>query len=264
MVDVKISPVYYYRERPHFRYEEAKQRRVGEEFEIKRLQRYFSKNIFLHLYSFNLLVALIHGDLEQTERNKVITSFKKKEVPILVATDVAARGLDIPSIRTVVNYDVARDIDTHTHRIGRTGRAGEKGNAFTLLTSKDKDFAGHLVRNLESVDQEVPNDLLNLAMQNPWFKKNRFKQGKAKKVGLGGAGLGYRVRPGLGCPKISGSDGMGSSSSVGGMTSTSPSTFGIGSVGGEKTNRLSSLKSAFSVSLEYYVHFNFLFDIQYR
>ena len=66
-------------------------------------------------------VLLLHGDMDQSERNKVITMFKKQEVNILVATDVAARGLDIPHIRTVVNYDVARDIDTHTHRIGRTG-----------------------------------------------------------------------------------------------------------------------------------------------
>lgn len=70
------------------------------------------------------LVGLLHGDMDQLERNTVITAFKKKEMPILVATDVAARGLDIPHIRTVVNYDVARDIDTHTHRVGRTGRAG--------------------------------------------------------------------------------------------------------------------------------------------
>lgn len=66
-------------------------------------------------------VLLLHGDMDQSERNKVITMFKRQEVSILVATDVAARGLDIPHIRTVVNYDVARDIDTHTHRIGRTG-----------------------------------------------------------------------------------------------------------------------------------------------
>jgi len=77
----------------------------------------------------------------------------------------AARGLDIPHIRTVVNYDVARDIDTHTHRIGRTGRAGQKGTAYTLVSTKDKDFAGHLVRNLEQANQFVPQELLDIAMQ---------------------------------------------------------------------------------------------------
>lgn len=77
----------------------------------------------------------------------------------------SARGLDIPSIRTVVNYDVARDIDTHTHRIGRTGRAGEKGVAYTLLTNKDTTFAGDLVRNLEGANQAVSKELMDLAMQ---------------------------------------------------------------------------------------------------
>lgn len=76
-----------------------------------------------------------------------------------------ARGLDIPSIRTVVNYDVARDIDTHTHRIGRTGRAGEKGVAYTLLTNKDTTFAGDLVRNLEGANQAVSKELMDIAMQ---------------------------------------------------------------------------------------------------
>ena len=66
----------------------------------------------------------MHGDMSQSERNEVINKFKKREMSVLVATDVAARGLDIPHIRTVINYDVARDIDTHTHRVGRTGRAG--------------------------------------------------------------------------------------------------------------------------------------------
>lgn len=61
-----------------------------------------------------------------------------------------ARGLDIPAIKTVVNFDVSKDIDTHVHRIGRTGRAGEKGTAFTLVTNKDSQFAGDLVRNLVS------------------------------------------------------------------------------------------------------------------
>ena len=79
-----------------------------------------------------------------------------------------ARGLDIPSIRTVVNYDVARDIDTHTHRIGRTGRAGEKGTAYTLLMPADKEFAPNLVRNLENANQQVSAELLNMAMQVSW------------------------------------------------------------------------------------------------
>lgn len=134
--------------------------------------------------------VLLHGDMDQADRNKVITAFKRKEVDIMVATDVAARGLDIPHIRTVINFDIARDIDTHTHRIGRTGRAGEKGTAYTLVLEKDKEFAGHLVRNLEGANQDVPEALLELAMQSSWFKKSRFKGGKGKSIALGGAGLG--------------------------------------------------------------------------
>ncbi|EZA57506.1 hypothetical protein DMN91_009851 [Ooceraea biroi] len=147
----------------------------------------------LKLKEFDVL--LLHGDMDQIERNKVITAFKKKDVSTLVATDVAARGLDIPHIKTVVNYDVARDIDTHTHRIGRTGRAGEKGTAYTLVTEKDKEFAGHLVRNLEGANQEVPKSLIDLAMQSAWFRKSRFKGGKGKSLNIGGAGLGFRGRP---------------------------------------------------------------------
>uniref|UniRef100_A0A7N6A6E6 ATP-dependent RNA helicase DDX42 n=1 Tax=Anabas testudineus TaxID=64144 RepID=A0A7N6A6E6_ANATE len=157
-----------------------------------------SEELATNLTQEGYSLGLLHGDMDQSERNKVISDFKKKNLPVLVATDVAARGLDIPSIRTVVNYDVARDIDTHTHRIGRTGRAGEKGVAYTLLTSKDTTFAGDLVRNLEGANQGVSKELMDLAMQNPWFRKSRFKGGKGKKLNIGGGGLGYRERPGLG------------------------------------------------------------------
>lgn len=142
-------------------------------------------------------VVLLHGDMDQFERNKVINAFKKQEIPILVATDVAARGLDIPSIKTVVNYDVARDIHTHTHRIGRTGRAGEKGVAYTLLTSADQNFSGDLVRNLEGANQAVPEALMNMAMKNAWFRKSRFQHGKGKASGREGRPR-MRERPGLG------------------------------------------------------------------
>jgi len=145
----------------------------------------------LKLKEFNCRV--MHGDILQHERNEIIQGFKKQEFPILVATDVAARGLDIPHIRNVINFDVARDIDTHTHRVGRTGRAGVKGKAHTLVTENDKEFCGHIVRNLEAANQIVQTDLMNLAMQSSWFKNSRFKKGRGK--GAGGAGLGYRERP---------------------------------------------------------------------
>jgi superfamily II DNA/RNA helicase len=113
-----------------------------------------------------------------------------------VATDVAARGLDIAHVRTVVNFDVARDIDTHTHRVGRTGRAGVPGTAYTLITENDMEFAGHIVRNLESARQDVPKELTELAMKSSWFAASRFKHGKGK--GVGGTGLGFKERPALG------------------------------------------------------------------
>uniref|UniRef100_UPI0037E91C0E ATP-dependent RNA helicase DDX42 isoform X1 n=2 Tax=Semicossyphus pulcher TaxID=241346 RepID=UPI0037E91C0E len=193
-------------------------------------------------------LGLLHGDMDQSERNKVISDFKKKNLPVLVATDVAARGLDIPSIRTVVNYDVARDIDTHTHRIGRTGRAGEKGVAYTLLNNKDTSFAGDLVRNLEGANQGVSKELMDLAMQNPWFRKSRFKSGKGKKLNIGGGGLGYRERPGLGAESSERSSGsssvLSSSSSYEGFTKTNTGAMG---------DRMSAMKQAFQA--QYKSHF---------
>ncbi|GFO07754.1 ATP-dependent RNA helicase ddx42 [Plakobranchus ocellatus] len=155
-----------------------------------------SEELAANLRAKDFELGLMHGDMSQAERNEIITAFKKKEFSILVATDVAARGLDIPHIKTVINYDVARDIDTHTHRIGRTGRAGTKGHAYTLVTEKDKEFAPHLVRNLEGANQRVPPGLLELAQKCPWFKNNRYKGGKGKMIA--GRGLGCKERPGLG------------------------------------------------------------------
>ncbi|KAM9296411.1 ATP-dependent RNA helicase DDX42 [Gastrophryne carolinensis] len=180
-------------------------------------------------------LGLLHGDMDQSERNKVITDFKKKSIPILVATDVAARGLDIPSIKTVINYDVARDIDTHTHRIGRTGRAGEKGVAYTLLTPKDSNFAGDLVRNLEGANQYVSKELLDLAMQNSWFRKSRFKTGIGKKLNIGGGGLGYRERPGLGAESAE--------RAISGTVMSNYEAFKP--TGGAMGDRLSAMKAAF-------------------
>lgn len=195
-------------------------------------------------------LGLIHGDFDQFERNDILKKFKNREFPILVATDVAARGLDIPSIKTVVNYDVARDITTHTHRIGRTGRAGGKGIAYTLITAQDTHFGADLVRNLEGANQRVPNELLDLAMKNPWFRKTRARQNRK----AANKEFKPRDRPGLGHEEPSGgndevsladeeeltvgnSAGKRPSRSL--LTSYSMSASTLGN------NRLANIKSAF-------------------
>ncbi|UJR37349.1 hypothetical protein I4U23_030057 [Adineta vaga] len=205
-------------------------------------------------------VGLIHGDMAQYDRTQVISEFKKRDMPILIATDVAARGLDIPSIKTVVNYDVARDIDTHTHRIGRTGRAGEKGTAYTLLTSADKEFAPNLVRNLENANQVVSLDLLNMAMQNSNFANNRSRHGGGKHFALGSRV--QRERPGFGSDSGPSSSSSSSRTTVDSsnpfdydgpstktMTAVGPMTDWRGgssiSSGMSGTNRASAMKAAF-------------------
>ncbi|KAJ3207725.1 ATP-dependent RNA helicase ddx42 [Entophlyctis luteolus] len=148
--------------------------------------------------------SAFHGDLMQHEREKVLSDLKAQRVKILVATDVAARGLDIKSVRTVVNYDVARDIDNHVHRCGRTGRAGEKGKAFTLITQQEDRFAADLVQNFEESMLPVPPELLSIAMKNARFRSMRSSGGGGRGVwrggrgGRGGRGRGGTSRGGIG------------------------------------------------------------------
>ncbi|KAL9967663.1 hypothetical protein ACROYT_G025930 [Oculina patagonica] len=231
-----------------------------------------SEELAAKLKTKDFEVVLLHGDMDQFERNKVINAFKKQEIAILVATDVAARGLDIPSIKTVINYDVARDIHTHTHRIGRTGRAGEKGAAYTLLTSADQNFSGDLVRNLEGANQAVSEALMDMAMKNAWFRKSRFRHGKGKASVREGRPR-MRERPGLGMHGSSDTqvgDGRGAqysypdssypqSSSVSSSSSKSSfrpaSSSSSGGVFGSsaRNDRTSALKAAFQA--QYKTHF---------
>jgi ATP-dependent RNA helicase DDX42 len=111
-------------------------------------------------------VAALHGDKDQSSRMDILQKFKSGTYHVLIATDVAARGLDIKSIKTVVNFDIAKDMDMHVHRIGRTGRAGDKdGVAYTLITQKEARFAGELVNSLVAAGQNVSPELMDLAMK---------------------------------------------------------------------------------------------------
>lgn len=105
-------------------------------------------------------VAGIHGDLAQAARERSLKSFKDGDVHILVATDVAARGLDIPNVKLVVNVTFPLTAEDYVHRIGRTGRAGKDGTAITFFTEQDKGLAGGLVNVLRGAGQPVPDDLL--------------------------------------------------------------------------------------------------------
>ena len=91
----------------------------------------------------------LHGDLEQKDRDQTLVCFANRSVSVLVATDVAARGLDIESLDLVINYQVAREQEVHTHRIGRTGRAGAQGIACSLYTHSENYRIGLLEDYLE-------------------------------------------------------------------------------------------------------------------
>ncbi len=86
----------------------------------------------------------LHGDMEQRDRDEVLVRFANRSCAVLVATDVAARGLDIVALPLVVSYDIAHDPETHTHRIGRTGRAGQTGLAITLCTPRERPKAANI------------------------------------------------------------------------------------------------------------------------
>ncbi|WP_428014138.1 DEAD/DEAH box helicase [Athalassotoga sp.] len=120
----------------------------------------------------NYLADAIHGDIKQFQRDKVMNAFKSKNVRILVATDVAARGLDIKDVEIVVNYDLPNYNEYYVHRIGRTGRMGKTGIAFTFVTSREtyklreiEKYAGKIekleIPSIEDVENRSKSVLVN-------------------------------------------------------------------------------------------------------
>ncbi|RWR95191.1 DNA/RNA helicase, DEAD/DEAH box type, N-terminal [Cinnamomum micranthum f. kanehirae] len=154
--------------------------------------------------------AAIHGDKTQDERDWVLNQFRSGKSPILVATDVAARGLDIKDIRVVINYDFPTGIEDYVHRIGRTGRAGATG---------DWKYAADLVKVLEGANQRVPPEVREIATRGaPGLNRGRggisrwdSGGGRRDSGGRGGRDNGFGSRGGRGDGGFGGRGGRGDS-----------------------------------------------------
>ena len=116
--------------------------------------------VFKNLKKRDYSAEAIHGDMSQKVRDKVMNKFRNSNVRFLVATDVAARGLDISNLDFIINYDVAQNYDSHIHRIGRTARAGSSGFAFTLV-SKEDNINFNNIKNASKgkiIEKKIPTD----------------------------------------------------------------------------------------------------------
>ncbi|CAN1120437.1 DEAD-box ATP-dependent RNA helicase 52C [Linum perenne] len=139
-----------------------------------------------YLFRNGFPAIAIHGDKMQMERERALRSFKSGTTPILVATDVASRGLDIPNVSHVINYDMPKDIDDYVHRIGRTGRAGKSGQATAFFSDKNMSMAKPLVELMKESKQEVPSWLSEYA-ENENSSSSYSGGGRNKRYGGGGS-----------------------------------------------------------------------------
>nr|XP_029724507.1 probable ATP-dependent RNA helicase DDX46 isoform X2 [Aedes albopictus] len=131
----------------------------------------------------------LHGGIDQFDRDSTIVDFKQGRVKLLIATSVAARGLDVKQLILVVNYDCPNHYEDYVHRCGRTGRAGNKGFAWTFLTHEQGRYSGDIIRALELSGGTVPDDLRSL-----WDTYKAAQEAEGKKVHTGGgfSGKGFK------------------------------------------------------------------------
>lgn len=116
----------------------------------------------------------LHGDLTQAKRERVMKAFRKADIQLLIATDVAARGLDIEGVTHVFNYDIPQYAEYYIHRIGRTGRAGHRGIAITFVTSRDREA-------LKSIEKEIGMTIEKVKAENYIEKENSHKESRERK-----------------------------------------------------------------------------------
>jgi ATP-dependent RNA helicase DeaD len=196
-----------------------------------------TRDIAFKLKNENFFVDSIHGDLNQRQRENTLSRFRSKKFNILVATDVASRGLDITTVSHIINYDIPEDVETYFHRIGRTARAGAQGTSLSLVSQNDM----YILRKIQNITQ---NSLKNLntelgievdfkdsmggprnnrsrpSYQKREYGRNRFSGGgyRSRNSGSSGDNGGYRSRNSGGDSGSGSSGGYGDHSRLKGIT----------------------------------------------
>ena len=127
-----------------------------------------------------------HGGKDQEDRESALADFKSGVAPVLVATSVAARGLDVKDLNLVINYECPNHLEDYVHRAGRTGRAGRKGTAITFVTAEQAQYAGDICKALRASSQPIPDALQRLAEEHA----AKVSAGQARTVGSGFGGKG--------------------------------------------------------------------------
>ncbi|KAI0685892.1 DEAD-domain-containing protein [Cytidiella melzeri] len=136
------------------------------------------------LYTNRIAATSIHGDRTQRERETALQTFRTGRTPVLVATAVAARGLDIPNVTHVINYDLPSDIDDYVHRIGRTGRAGNTGIATAFFNRGNRNIVRDLMELLREANQDIPGWLDTVAQEASFGGGGGYRGGRGR--GRGG------------------------------------------------------------------------------
>ncbi|XP_048541938.1 DEAD-box ATP-dependent RNA helicase 52A-like isoform X2 [Triticum urartu] len=196
------------------------------------------------LYNKGFPATAIHGDRTQEERESALRSFKSGLTPVMVATDVVARGLDVPNVAHVINYDLPKSIEDYVHRIGRTGRAGNAGSATAFFTESNHPIAKGLLELMTEAKQNVPTWLEDYAGK-PFYGGSSFGGRGRRSNGDGGSSSGGRdYRGGSDYSGYSGGGGGGRSySGVGGDRYSSGSGGDRYSGGGGGGDRYSGGRS---------------------
>jgi ATP-dependent RNA helicase DDX3X len=140
-----------------------------------------------YLRQCRISCASIHGDRVQREREEALAYFKAGVCRVLVATDVASRGLDIPNVGVVIQYDLPSNIDDYVHRIGRTGRAGKTGVAYAFFNEKNRNIVDEIVPLLRETNQEVDQHIASMVTPKRQPQQSR---GRGRGYGRGGFGFG--------------------------------------------------------------------------